>query len=298
LCKINAYNICVYSVRIYVARRRYEYFSRPDIQLTFIYQDEKITHKIMQQTTVIATNQLTVHYNASEALHDITCNIEKGDFVGLVGPNGGGKSTLAKAILGLVPITSGKISLFGQELNKFRDLNKIGYLPQKHTGINPLFPASVKEVVLLGILSQKKWPKKINRSDWKKVDSLLENLGILNLKENLISELSGGQQQKVMLARALATEPELLILDEPSTALDPNSREQFFSQLKEINNNKQTTIILITHDTGYVGQYANKLLYIDRKLVFFGGISDFCPSGEIESCFEKSDKHIIWHQHK
>jgi zinc transport system ATP-binding protein len=247
---------------------------------------------------IIEVQNLSVRYGATEALSNISCQIEKGDFVGLVGPNGGGKTTLAKAILGLTPIAIGKISLFGQAIGAFGDYEKIGYLPQKHTGINPLFPATVAEVILLGILSTKKWPKKNNQNDWSKVDSLCESFGIANLKDKLISELSGGEQQKVMLARALISEPELLILDEPSTALDPNSREQFFAHLKELNSQKQTTIILITHDTGYIGQYANKLLYIDRRMVFFGKISDFCPSGKIESCFAKSDQHIIWHQHK
>jgi len=248
--------------------------------------------------SIVEVENLSVCYGATEALNNISFNIERGDFVGLVGPNGGGKTTLAKAILGLLPIDSEKILLFNQAIEVFGDFKRIGYLPQKHTGINQLFPASVEEVVLLGILSSKKWPKKINQEDWHRIDELLKSLGISNLKGKLISDLSGGQQQKVLLARAIASEPELLILDEPSTALDPNSREQFFAKLKELNSQKKTTIILITHDTGYVGKYANKLLYVDRKLLFFGGIADFCPSGEIESCFEKSDKHIIWHQHK
>lgn len=248
-------------------------------------------------TALIDVKNISVRYGVTEALRDISCEIEKGDFVGLVGPNGGGKTTLAKAILGLLPVASGKISLFQQEIDSFRDFQKIGYLPQKHTSINPLFPAYAEEVILLGLLSAKKWPKKINKNDWQKVDALLESLGIANLKGKLISELSGGQQQKVLLARALASNPEILILDEPSTALDPSSREQFFTHLKELNNQTNTTIILITHDTGYIGKYANKLLYIDRKLIFFGKIANFCPSGEIASCFEKSEKHIIWHQH-
>jgi len=246
---------------------------------------------------IIEVKNLSVRYGATEVVNNISCKIEKGDFIGLVGPNGGGKTTLAKSILGLLPTPLGKILVFNQKIETFSDFSKIGYLPQKHTSINPLFPASVEEVVLLGLLSTKKWPKKINQSDWHKVNTLLGNLRIANLKNKLISELSGGQQQKVLLARALASEPELLILDEPSTALDPNSREQFFVQLKELNNKSKTTIVLITHDTGYIGKYANKLLYIDRKMVFFGKIADFCPSGEIESCFEKSEKHIIWHQH-
>ena len=248
-------------------------------------------------TQIIKIENLNVHYGSNEVLQDISCVIEKGDFIGLVGPNGGGKTTLVKTILGLSSIYSGKISLFGSELGTFQSFHKIGYLPQKHTSINQLFPASVGEVILLGLLSSKKLPKRFDQKDLKKVDELLKSLEIFDLKNKPISELSGGQQQKVMLARALASQPELLILDEPSTALDPNSRQQFFVRLKELNNQAKTTIILITHDTGYVGQYANKLLYIDRKLVFFGKIKDFCPSGEIESCFERSDKHIIWHQH-
>jgi zinc transport system ATP-binding protein len=249
-------------------------------------------------TTLIDIKNVSVRYGATEELQDISCQIEKGDFVGLVGPNGGGKTTLVKTILGLLPAHTGQILLFGQDITKFSDFQKIGYLPQKHTGINPLFPASAREVVSLGLLSAKKLPKKITKSDWQKIDAILEILGIADLKGKLISKLSGGQQQKVLLARALVSKPEILILDEPSTALDPGSREQFFSHLKELNNQTKTTIILVTHDTGYVGQYANKLLYIDRKLAFFGKITDFCPAGkDIASCFEKRDKHIIWHQH-
>ncbi len=247
---------------------------------------------------IIDVNNLSVRYGATVALQNVSCQIEQGDFVGLVGPNGGGKTTLAKTLLGLSPSYEGRIVLFGQDSAKFGEWQKIGYLPQKHTGVNPLFPASVGEVVSLGLLSTKKRQKSITASDWQEIDAMLEDIGIIDLKSKLISELSGGQQQKVMLARALISKPNILILDEPSTALDPNSREQFFARLEKLNKETKTTIILITHDTGYIGKYANKLLYIDRKLVFFGNINDFCPEGkDIASCFEKKGGHIIWHQH-
>jgi len=248
--------------------------------------------------SITEIKNLSVKYGATVALENISCQIEQGDFVGLVGPNGGGKTTLAKTILGLLSPNQGKIILFGKDSTKFSDWQKIGYLPQKHTSINPLFPANVGEVVSLGLLSAKKRPKKISTTDWKEIDLLLKDIGIFDLKNKLISELSGGQQQKVMLARALISKPKILVLDEPSTALDPKSREDFFARLEKLNKEIKTTIILITHDTGYVGKYANKLLYIDRKLVFFGNINEFCQNGEnISSCFEKKDNHIIWHQH-
>ncbi len=246
---------------------------------------------------IIGVQNVRVRYGATEALQDISCTIERGDFVGLVGPNGGGKTTLAKTLLGLVPVYSGAVSLFGRPIHIFNNFKKIGYLPQKHTGINSLFPVSVEEVVFLGLLSGKKWPKKIRQDDTRIVHAMLENIGIADVKDKLISELSGGQQQKVLLARALVSEPELLVLDEPSTALDPNSREQFFALLKEMHHTKHTTILLITHDTGYIGEYATKLLYIDRTLVFFGNIGDFCSSEDMAVSFEKSHHHIVWHQH-
>lgn len=247
---------------------------------------------------LIDIKNVSVRYGATVAVQNISCRIKQGDFVGLVGPNGGGKTTLAKTILGLLSPHEGKIALFGQDSDKFGEWQKIGFLPQKHTSINPLFPASVGEVVSLGLLSAKKQPKNITKSDWQEIDAMLEDIGMIDLKSKLISELSGGQQQKVLLARALISKPEILILDEPSTALDPNSREQFFAQLERLNKEARTTIILITHDTGYIGKYANKLLYVDRKLVFFGNINEFCPKEkDIASCFEKKGGHIIWHQH-
>lgn len=246
---------------------------------------------------IIETKKLFVHYGETEALQDVSFAIEKGDFVGLAGPNGAGKTTLIKAVLGLLPISKGKIELFGRTKEKFNEWGKIGYLPQKFSTINALFPATVDEVVILGLLSQKKFPKRITLSDQKKVSDILEKLNITKLKNRMLFELSGGQQQKVLLARALVSNPEILILDEPSTALDPQSRESFFQLIRKLNKQNGIAIILITHDTGYVGQYANKLLYIDRKLIFFGKIKDFCPQNDGVSLFEKSKHHIIWHQH-
>ena len=176
-------------------------------------------------------------------------------------------------------------------------MEKIGYLPQKLATINSLFPATVNEVVALGLLSEKTLPKRITKNDQKKVEAILEELGISDLKKRMLSELSGGQQQKVFLARALVSSPEILIFDEPSTALDPESREAFFKLIKKLNKEKGIAIILITHDTSYIGKYANKFLYVDKELIYFGKFSDFCNSPQMNSYFGKYEQHIICHQH-
>ncbi len=219
--------------------------------------------------TVIEVKNLSVKYGLVVALKNVSFQIKRNDFVALVGPNDGGKNTLAKALLGLLPLSyRGKIIIFNKDIKNFRHWYKVGYLPQKQTDINPLFPATVAEIVSLGLLSTKKYPKRINHPDWQKIELILKNFAIYDLKDKPITELSGGEQQKVMLARALVCNPEILILDEPSTALDPSARQQFFDYLKKLNKEEETTIILITHDIAYIDKSINKLLYIDQEVFF------------------------------
>ncbi len=248
-------------------------------------------------STVIQANNISVSYSRTDALTNISFSIERGDFVGLAGPNGAGKTTLVKAILGLLPIAKGGIELFGQSQKQFTAWRKVGYLPQKASTINPLFPATVHEIITLGLLSDHKFPKKLSKIHEEKTDTVLHELAISSLKESMFSELSGGQQQKVLLARALVSKPEILIFDEPSTALDPESREAFFKMLERLNKEKGITILFITHDTGYIGQYATKLMYIDKNLIYYGKFSDFCKSERMNTYFGTYEHHVICHQH-
>lgn len=246
---------------------------------------------------VIETNDISVHYGQNEVLTDVSFVVEKGDFVGLAGPNGAGKTSLVKAILGLIPLSQGSVKLLGQPLEAFDAWEKFGYLPQKATVTNPLFPATVQEIVTLGLLSNRHWPKRIAKSDVEQTGTMLAELGISELKDRMFFELSGGQQQKVLLARALVSKPDILIFDEPSTALDPESREAFFKLLEKLNVEKGITVIFITHDTGYIGHYANKLMYIDRTLVYYGAFSDFCKDEKMNRYFGTYEHHVICHQH-
>jgi zinc transport system ATP-binding protein len=248
-------------------------------------------------SSIIEVKNLSVHYGQTEALKNVSFAVLPGDFIGIAGPNGGGKTTVIKAMLGLIPISSGEIKILGNSIERFNAWGKIGYLPQKSSTINALFPATVDEIVTLGLLSQKKIPKRITKYDKIKVNKILKELEISDLQDKMLSELSGGQQQKVLLARALVSNPEILIFDEPSTALDPNARESFFNLVQKLNKENGIAIILITHDTGYIGSYANKLMYLDHELKYFGEIEGFCGTDKENHSFERSSKHIIWHQH-
>jgi zinc transport system ATP-binding protein len=246
---------------------------------------------------VLSIENLYFRYNSRDVLSDITFSISTGDYIGLVGPNGSGKTTLIKIVLGLLKPHSGKITLFGDDTKAFSGWHKIGYLPQKISALNPRFPATVSEVVAMGLLSKKSFPKHMNRSDNTTVDSILDLLDITNLRNKPIGELSGGQQQRVLVARALVNNPEFLILDEPTDALDPEMRDRFFALMDELNKKKNVTIVIVTHDMGNIGKYTSKLLYIDKKIIFYGSFEDFCKSSEITQFFGEFSQHIICHRH-
>jgi zinc transport system ATP-binding protein len=246
---------------------------------------------------VLSIKDLSFSYDSTEVLSAISLTIEKGDYIALAGPNGAGKTTLVRLILGLEEKYKGTIEIFGKASADFSEWDRIGYLPQEVNVFNPLFPATVKEVVGLGLLSHKSFPRKFTRSDEAKIMKALELMDIALLKDKLVGALSGGQQQRVFLSRALVSDPELLILDEPSTALDPKTREQFFELAERLNKDNGVTLIIITHDTAHIGQYASKLLYLDKRVVFYGGFADFCQSKEMEKFFGPFSQHLICHQH-
>lgn len=248
-------------------------------------------------SAVIATEQLSVRYNSSDVLQDISFDVSAGDYIGLAGPNGAGKTTLIKALLGLVNISRGSIKLLGEQLPHFNQWDRIGYLPQR-ANFSLLFPASVKEIVGLGLLAQKRTPKRLNVRDAGRIDEALQLLGVESLRKKMMGELSGGQQQRVLLARALVAQPEVLLLDEPAVALDPQIRDSFFETIRSLNQDARITVVLVTHDLGQIGQYATKLLYVDKRVVFFGRFSDFCVSVEMTDYFGTHSQHLICHQHR
>jgi zinc transport system ATP-binding protein len=234
---------------------------------------------------IIRVDNLTFCYNGTEVISNISFTVKKGDYLGIAGSNGSGKSTLIKNILGILEPSKGSISIFGRPLTSFRQWQRIGYLPQRINALNYHFPCTVEEIVQIGI--------KKNAADLK---STLELMGIAHLAASLIGELSYGEQQRVMLARALISKPDLLIFDEPTTALDPETRDVFYSLTGEMNR-QGVTVMLITHDTSIIGKYASNLLYLDKRIIFFGTFEDFCSSPDMTGFFGLDSQHMICHQH-
>lgn len=242
---------------------------------------------------LLEIKNVSVKYGKFEAIKNVSFTVEQGDYIGIAGPNGSGKTTLIKAILGILPVSEGHIRFLKEKENG----NFIGYVPQKNSASETYFPATVKEIVSTGLLSSKRGIKIISKIDYARVDAILDKLHILELRDKNIGSLSGGQYQRVLLARALVNEPGLIILDEPTSALDPLIRDELYSLLGELNSGSGITILLVSHDIGSIGKYTKKMLYLDTSLVFFGNYSDFCGSEAMTGYFGYEAQHRICWRH-
>jgi len=217
--------------------------------------------------SVIRIKNLSVYYGDNCALSDINLDIHENDFLGIIGPNGSGKSTLLKTILGLVKPSKGSVEICAGEVKRGP---LIGYVPQ-YTGFEREFPISVWDAILTGRLPGKlKLYQKFGPEDFEIAHSLMEKLDISHLKHRQIGRLSGGQLQRVLLARALAVEPKILLLDEPTASVDSDSKTKIYDFLKEINSNM--TIVVVTHDVELVSSYMTDIACLNKTLHYHGKI--------------------------
>ncbi len=247
--------------------------------------------------TPIEVERLEAAYDIEPALSGVSWRVEAGEFWAVVGPNGSGKSTLLKTVLGLLRPRSGDVLLFGRYPARFREWRRVGYMPQFAAGATAHFPATVREVVALGRLATKRFPRLRGRKDAVAVEETLKQFDIADLADRPIGDLSGGQRQRALLARAFVNRPDLLLLDEPNAALDPASRDEFYALLRRLHREAGATIVLVTHDSAEAGRHANRMLYLDRTVVFSGTFQDFCRSPEMAARFGAQSQHVICHQH-
>ena len=221
---------------------------------------------------IINVDNLSYYYDSFPSLDHVSFSVEKGDFLGIIGPNGAGKTTLFQCILGILNNFSGEISLFGSNIKQNKKyLLRIGYVPQKKS-VEQTFPATVSEIVSLGVI----------RRDIKKesIESAIDFVELGAYRNKRIGELSEGQQQRVIIAKALVKQPELLILDEPTTGIDSVAQNKFYDLLTKLNKDRGITIVWSSHDMNAVEKLASKVACIDRKLFFHGESEDFFDNEE------------------
>ena len=237
---------------------------------------------------VVEINNLTVQYPDVKALDDVSLVVNQGDFLGIIGPNGAGKSTLFASMLGLNTKYKGTIKFFDEDIKKSKNyLKELGYVPQKPI-FEKNFPVTVTDVVRMGLRKE---------SDEDKIDEILQQLWIHELRDRRIGELSGGQQQRVFIAKALVNNPKILILDEPVTGIDQQSIDLFYSILRELNSKQKITIIWSSHDLDAVNQLANHVACLNRTLFFHGESDEFFENDELVKQYSEASMQEHMHHH-
>lgn len=229
----------------------------------------------------IDITDLTVAYKDIIALDSVTVSISSQKITGVIGPNGSGKSTLLKAILEIIPKKTGTVILFGQSLNQVR--NRIAYVPQRES-IDWNFPISVSQVVEMGRLNKKKWWKKLNQNDHEIVRNALEEVQMSDFANRSIGELSGGQQQRVFIARALAQQAELIIMDEPFVGIDMASQETILRLVKKMRDDGKT-IVIVHHDLSVVAQNFDEVVLLNKQLIAHGPTEEILTPSVIQQVY-------------
>ncbi len=231
--------------------------------------------KLDHHHNIIEIKQLSFAYKSQLILDQISLNIHQGDYLGIVGPNGAGKTTLLKILLRLLTSFQGQIKLFGVDIKDFRDYSKISYVPQQATNFDTNFPVTVREVVSMGRYARRGLFHRLDSQDFKIIDDSLEQVRMREYQQELIGNLSGGQAQRVFIARALVSQPELIFLDEPTTGIDQESQDDFYKLLKNLNQSMGLSLVLVSHDTARLTREVMHIAYLDRLLTYYNSPNDF-----------------------
>ncbi len=236
----------------------------------------------------IIINNVSFAYKQRNILEDVNLLIKKNEFASIVGPNGGGKTTLLKLVLGMIKPDKGQVRIFGKSPDKVR--RRIGYMPQ-YAHLDMDFPANVMDVVMMGRLSKTTlWFSKKDRVE---ALSAIDEVGMADFIDTEFNELSGGQKQRILIARALCSRPDIMLLDEPTANVDHKTEENLFSILQNLNSNM--TILLVSHDLGFVSKYVKSVICVNRRVVIH---PTTLMNGTLIKDIYHSDLKMVRHDHR
>lgn len=242
----------------------------------------------------IEVNNVSFGYDGNSILEDITFSVTEGEYLGIIGPNGGGKTTLIKIILGLLKPSSGEVKIYGQNVNQYKEKSFIGYVPQRvSNAILHHFPATVEEIILSGRTARIGLLKPIAPEDKEAAWKAMSIADVTQYGNRRIDDLSGGERQRVFIARALAGDPKILILDEPSVGVDISAQEQFYAFIENLNQTFGLTIIFISHDIDVVAHEVKCLLCLNKNLVCHGVPKEFIKEEYLQKLYGKKVKFIL-----
>jgi zinc transport system ATP-binding protein len=232
--------------------------------------------------TVIDVSEVTFGYTATPVVEDVSLTVDRGEYVAVVGPNGSGKSTLTRLMLGLLDPDTGTTHLFGERADRFDDGERIGYVAQQASAAKKM-PITVREVVKMGRFPHVGFGR-LSTEDWTAVDNALATVGMSAFADRRVTRLSGGQRQRAFIARALASEADLLVLDEPTVGVDAESVGAFYDLLAKLNA-EDITVLLVEHDLGTVVEHADRVVCLNRELYFDGPAGEFVESDALAQAF-------------
>ncbi|NCP47354.1 zinc ABC transporter ATP-binding protein [Candidatus Collierbacteria bacterium CG_4_10_14_0_8_um_filter_43_86] len=244
---------------------------------------------------IIEVEGVSFAYNENLVLENVYLNIHKGDYLGIIGPNGGGKTTLIKIMLRLLSSSKGTIKMFGQDIHDFKEWSRIGYVPQKVINFDVNFPATVFEVVAMGRYGKLGLFKSLTKEDKRIINEALRQVEMYEFRDRIIGDLSGGQQQRIFIARALAGQPEVIFLDEPMAGVDVMAQDQFYQLLKRLNRELELTLVFVSHDIEAVVNEVTEIAFVNRSLSYDNNPKNF-SKGDLEKLYG-DNKFIHHHKH-
>ncbi|MDO9537621.1 MAG: metal ABC transporter ATP-binding protein [Thermoplasmata archaeon] len=248
-------------------------------------------------TPILEVENLDISRGSELVVKNASFKIFKGEYVGMIGPNGGGKTTLLLGILGVLKPDSGIIKMFGTDARTFDQWERVAYVSQNAVNFDSSFPMTVREMVSLGRVGRNNLGRKLSAEDWKAVDEHIVLLGLEDVANKRIGELSGGQKQRVFVAKALVRGPELLLLDEPIAGVDPTVQEAFYKKLSDLNIQRKLTIVIVSHDMAAVFCRMSKVICVSREVNVSEINEDFEPTELLRKAYGEHF-HFVFHKHE